>query len=202
MNFWGVVVAAGAGTRYGGPKQEALLDGKPLWRWAEAALAEAGAAGVVVVGNMPGAVPGGERRRDSVKAGLARVPLEVPYVLVHDAARPLATSRLAIRVASRLETGDVDGVVPVVALRDTIKSVMGDVVVETLDRSELVAAQTPQGFVTAVLRQAHAQVEGDAPDDGYLVERMGGRIATVLGEEANMKVTYAMDLQMLESQLR
>jgi 2-C-methyl-D-erythritol 4-phosphate cytidylyltransferase len=199
VSFWGIVVAAGAGTRFGSPKHIAEVNGKPLWEWGRDALAGAGADGVVLVGDVPGGVHGGERRRDSVKAGLAQVPLEIPFVLVHDAARPLADSELIRRVARRIAVGDVDGVVPVVPIRDTLKRVDDERIIETLDRSRIVVAQTPQGFTADVLRRAHAESNDDASDDAVLVERAGGRVATVPGEERNMKVTYPEDLALLEA---
>ncbi len=201
MTWWGVVVAAGAGRRFGGPKHGQLLAGKPLWEWARASLEEAGAAGVVIVGDVPGGVPGGARRRDSVAAGLAELPAVVETVLVHDAARPLATAALAARVAARLEAGDADGVVPVLAVRDTVKEVDGDRVVRTVDRSRLVTVQTPQAFRLDALRAAHDAVSGDAPDDGWLLEEAGRRVATVPGDPRNLKVTYPDDLAVLAALL-
>ena len=85
------------------------------------ALEGAGVAGVVVVGDLPGGVPGGDRRRDSVAAGLGALPSDASHVLIHDAARPLATVELVCRVRDRLGVGDVDGVVPGLAVRDTLK---------------------------------------------------------------------------------
>lgn len=202
MSFWGVVVAAGAGRRFGRAKHDAELGGRPLWRWAEDALTAAGAAGVVVVGDVPGGIPGGARRRDSVAAGLAQVPGDTQFVLVHDAARPLATPALARRVAARLAAGDADAVVPVVAVRDTIKQIEGGWVAATLERSELRAVQTPQGFVADVLRRAHAASDADATDDAALVERWGGTVATVPGEPGNLKVTFPEDLVVLSALLK
>ncbi len=201
MTFWGIVVAAGAGRRFGRAKHEVDLAGKPLWRWARDCLADAGAGEVVVVGSVPGGVPGGERRRDSVAAGLARVPGDVDHVLVHDAARPLATAVLAGRVLDRLRAGDVEGVVPALLLRDAVKHVESDLVVGTADRSGLAAVQTPQGFVADALRSAHAADDADAGDDAELVERAGGRVATVPGEPANLKVTFPDDLAVVASLL-
>ncbi len=197
MSLWGIVVAAGEGSRFGGPKHDCLLAGKPLWQWAADSLAAAGAADVVVVGAVRGGIPGGARRRDSVAAGLAAIPAGTELVLVHDAARPLASADLASRVVVRLEAGGADGVVPALAVRDTLKAVDGDRVSHTVDRSALVAVQTPQGFLAEVLRRAHAAGDDDATDDAALVERIGGRVATVPGEPRNLKVTYADDLATL-----
>ena len=199
MSFWGIVVAAGAGRRFGRAKHEQLLGGRPLWQWARDSLREAGADGVTVVGPVPGGIPGGERRRDSVAAGLEEVPESARLVLVHDAARPLATAGLARRVVDRLGRGDVDAVVPALPVRSTLKRVDGEVVVESVARDGLVAVQTPQGFKTAVLHQAHAADDADATDDATLVERLGGTVATVPGEPANLKVTYPDDLATLEA---
>lgn len=202
MTFWGVVVAAGGGTRFGGPKHDSFLGGVPLWQRAQGALIDGGAAGVVVVGDVPDGVPGGDRRRDSVAAGLAQLGSDVQWVLVHDAARPLASAALVAAVVSRLKKGDADGVVPVIPLRDTTKLVSGDTVVETVDRDLLVAVQTPQGFRLDALRAAHGSVEGDAADDAFLVERWGGMVATVPGEVTNVKITYPDDIALAEALLK
>ena len=126
--------------------------------------------------------------------GLAEVPEGVEFVLVHDAARPLASPALVGRVADRLRAGDAAGVVPAVPVRDTLKDTADDVVTGSVDRSSLVAVQTPQGFVTAVLRRAHAAGEDDATDDAMLLEAIGERVVTVPGDPANLKITYPEDL--------
>lgn len=177
-----------------------MLGGRPLWDRARDALLEGGVDSVVVVG--PGGVPGGRRRRDSVAAGLATLPEGAEWVLVHDAARPLATAALTRRVLERLVAGGVDGVVPAVPVRDTLKRVEGDWVVETVERSPLVAIQTPQGFLVESLRAAHAADDQDASDDAVLIERWGGSIAVVTGEEANLKITFPADLAVAEAMLR
>lgn len=196
---WGIVVAGGRGDRFGGPKQLELLGGEPLWEWARRSLIEGGVSNVVVVGAMDGAVDPGERRRDSVAAGLAEVPDGVEYVLVHDAARPLATPMLTERVLARLRQGDVAGVVPGNAVRDATKRVEGERVVAAVDRDDLVTVQTPQGFVAAVLRRAHATVEGDAADDAELVAGLDEPVVYVEGEITNLKVTVAADLRLVEA---
>ncbi|GMQ86687.1 MAG: 2-C-methyl-D-erythritol 4-phosphate cytidylyltransferase [Acidimicrobiia bacterium] len=195
-DLWAIVVAAGSGVRFGGPKHAALLDDDPLWVHASRAMTSGGVDEVVVVGDVPGGVAGGERRIDSVSLGLEHVPPSVEFVLVHDAARPLTAPQLVGRVIDRLRVGDVAGVVPVVPVADTLKHVAGDEVVETVDRSSLVAVQTPQGFRTDVLRKAHASVRPDATDDAMLVEAIGGRVVTVAGDPGNLKVTYPEDLEL------
>jgi len=199
VSIWAVLVAAGAGTRFGGHKQLAVLGDRPMWEWSLAALHDAGIDDVVVVGPVPGGIPGGPRRRDSVAAGLAGVPPEVDHVLVHDAARPLASPDLVQRVVERLLMDDADGVIPVVPITDTLKRIEEHVVVATVDRGRLAAVQTPQGFRARSLRRAHDEVEGDATDDASLVETWGGTVVTVAGEAHNLKVTFPDDLAVAQA---
>jgi 2-C-methyl-D-erythritol 4-phosphate cytidylyltransferase len=198
-SVWGLLLAAGRGTRFGGPKHDVEMDGIPIWRQSERALLDGGVDHLIVVGDFDGAVPGGDRRRDSVASGLAAISNHVGFVLVHDAARPLVTADLVRSVIDRLLVGDVAGVVPAVPVRDTLKRVSGDIVVETVDRSELVAVQTPQGFDLEMLRSAHAQVATDVTDDASMVEAIGGVIAIVDGDPTNLKVTYPEDLAVAEA---
>lgn len=199
MTAWGIVVAAGTGARFGAPKHRLRLAGRPLWQWARDALLEGGVTQVVVVGPVEGGVAGGERRRDSVAAGLQALPDGIPFVLVHDAARPLAGPALVRRVIDRLMIGDVAAVVPGIPVRDTLKSVAGDTVVETVERVDLITVQTPQGFVTSELIAAHARDDDDASDDALLIERQGGTVVWVAGEPTNLKVTYPEDLRVVEA---
>lgn len=201
MMAWGIVVAAGRGSRFGGPKHELLLGGRPLWEWARRALLDGGVSEVVVVGNVPDGIPGGDRRRDSVAAGLAAIPASVPVVVVHDAARPLADSNLVRRVLERLAVGDVAGVVPGVTVRDTLKQVTDGRVLTTIDRDPLISVQTPQAFQAAALRAAHAAHDGDASDDAMLLEWAGEAVAWVEGDPGNLKVTYPDDLRVLEAMI-
>lgn len=196
---WGIVVAGGRGERFGGPKQFQLLGGEPLWEWARRALLEGGVHDVVVVGDVDGGVAPGARRRDSVAAGLARVPAGAEYVLVHDAARPLATADLVRRVIDRLRVGDVAGVIPGDPVKDATKRVEGEVVVAAVARDGLVAVQTPQGFVASMLRNAHERVGGDAADDAEMVGEIGGHVVVVPGEVTNIKVTVPADLRLVEA---
>ncbi|MEX1280603.1 MAG: IspD/TarI family cytidylyltransferase [Acidimicrobiia bacterium] len=200
MQVWGIVVAAGSGVRFGRPKHLVELDGVPLWQRAADALAPV-CEGVLVVGDVPEGVPGGPRRRDSVAAGLARVPDGVDAVLVHDAARPLASTVLARRVLGRLATGDADGVIPAVAVRDTLKRIDGGIVVDTVDRTPLVAVQTPQAFRLDALMAAHRASRDDATDDAQLLEWDDRRVVIVDGEPTNLKITYPDDLLVATSLL-
>ncbi len=198
-SIWGLLLAAGRGTRFGRPKHDVEMDGIPIWRQSERALLNGGVDRLIVVGGVDGAVPGGDRRRDSVASGLAAISDHAGFVLIHDAARPLVTADLVRTVIDRLLVGDVAGVVPAVPVRDTLKRVSGDIVVETVDRAGLVAVQTPQGFDLEMLRSAHAQVATDATDDAAMVEAIGGAIAIVVGDPANLKVTYPEDLAVAEA---
>lgn len=190
-------MAAGSGRRFGRPKHTLEIDGTPLFMLARNALMDGGCVDVVVVGDVPGGIPGGERRRDSVEAGLAALPPGVDRVLVHDAARPLATSTLAAAVAARLDEGDVGGVVPGVPVRDTVKQVdSSGLVVATVPRHELVAVQTPQGFIVAELVAAAKADNSDVTDEAALLERAGVPVAVVPGEPGNIKITYPRDLML------
>lgn len=201
MPVWAIVVAAGTGSRFGGAKQFEELDGR---RVVDVAVAAAGsvADGVVVVvpvgrtedGLLSGqrVVAGGATRSESVRAGLAAVPDDADVIVVHDAARPFATSALFEAVVTAVRAG-ADGAVPGVALSDTVKRVRDGRVVETIDRAGLIGVQTPQAFAAAALRRAHAR-GGEATDDAALVEQAGGVVAVVDGEAANTKITRREDL--------
>jgi len=198
-----VVVAAGAGSRFGGPKHRLKLNDRPLWQWSLEAFTAAGIPDVVVVGDVPGGVPGGRRRRDSVFNGLNALAPGSSWVLIHDAARPLVSVALIDVVVDSALAGGVDGVIPGIPLTDTIKSVDGGLVVDTVDRTGLVAVQTPQAFRRSILIRAHNEAtDDDATDDATLVERIGGSVRVVTGETTNIKITYPDDLALAESLLR
>jgi 2-C-methyl-D-erythritol 4-phosphate cytidylyltransferase len=122
-------------------------------------------------------------------------------VIVHDAARPLARPELIDRVLGGLV--EADGSVPGIPVTDTVKRIAGGLVVETLDRSQLVAVQTPQAFLAEALRQAYAQPQrsADATDCAALLERIGLPVAVVEGDPGNVKVTVPADLERAERAL-
>lgn len=158
-------------------------------------------------------VPGMETRSGSVRAGLAALlsrprpggahtGIEVPaadpeIVVVHDAARPLASPALFKSVVDAVRAG-ADAAVPALAVNDTVKRVVGNRVRETVPREGLVLVQTPQAFRLSVLNEAHGGA-ADATDDAALVEAAGGTVVVVEGEPANLKLTSRFDVPLLEA---
>ena len=194
---WAIVVAAGSGRRFGSAKQFEPLCGRRVLDWSLAA-ARAACDGVVAVlppdRLEPGTEPGGATRSASVRAGLAAVPDSAEVVVVHDAARPLADAAVFARVIAAVRAG-ADAAIPVVPVADTIKRVDGARVIETVDRTTLVAVQTPQAFRADTLRKAHAG-QPEATDDAGLIEAVGGQVVTVEGDSRNFKLTSPDDLVM------
>ena len=198
MSVWAIVVAAGSGERFGRAKQYEPLEGRRVLDHAVEACRTAVDGIVLVVlperaGDAEPAVDavvaGGATRSASVRAGLAAVPEDAEIVVVHDAARPWASPALFRAVIAAVR----DGAVPGLPLADTVKRVDGDRVLETLDRGDLVAVQTPQAFRADVLRKAHVS-GADATDDAALVEQAGGTVVVVPGEPGNCKITHRDDL--------
>jgi 2-C-methyl-D-erythritol 4-phosphate cytidylyltransferase len=200
VSIWGIVVAGGTGDRFGAAKQFESIGGSRLVDRAVAATATACDAVVVVLpvgcawdgAPVSAAVVGGPSRAASVRAGLAVVPTSATIVVVHDAARPLASRELFALVIEATR-GGADAAVPALPVPDTVKRVDGDRVVDTVVRDGLVAVQTPQAFRAEALRAAHA-TSRDATDDAALIEAAGGRVVVVPGESANLKVTTPADL--------
>jgi 2-C-methyl-D-erythritol 4-phosphate cytidylyltransferase len=143
---------------------------------------------------------GGAQRQDSVRAGLAVLPPEADLVLVHDAARALTPVAVFDAVIAALRAG-AEAVVPVLPVNDTVKRVVDDRVLGTVDRGDLRIVQTPQGFARAVLERAHAQAGPAATDDAALVERLGRTVVTVPGAQEAFKVTRPFDLLVAEAVL-
>ncbi len=202
-----IIPAGGTGERFGShlPKALVQLAGKTLIEHAVSQLAPIADQVVVaapkgfeeqfraLLGDDVIVVTGGATRSDSVKLALAVVAENSKYVLVHDAARPLATTDLARRVIKELQSGD-DAVIPGLKVVDTIKRVDIDgYVTKTPHRDKLRAIQTPQGFTRKILIKAHAQ-KIDATDDAALVEELGRPVKVILGEESALKITTPEDL--------
>ncbi|MEL4357648.1 MULTISPECIES: 2-C-methyl-D-erythritol 4-phosphate cytidylyltransferase [unclassified Luteococcus] len=218
-----LVVAAGSGSRLGGqvPKALVRIDGKPLVRWSVDALAAGGCERAVVVvaasllpdfaealagvGIPVELVVGGARRQDSVANGLAAAG-EHGIVLVHDAARPFVPADVVLAVRQAVADGHVC-VIPVVPVVDTIRRrtcpgplEAGDS--EVVDRSALVAVQTPQGFDLATLREAHRQAAErglEVTDDAAVCEALGHPVRLVPGSRDATKVTEPFDLLVAEA---
>ena len=152
-------------------------------------------------GKVTACVTGGETRADSVRAGLAEVPEEAAVVLVHDAARPLLPPAVVERVLAPLGDG-WDGAVAALPVADTLKLAGSDgLVLETVPRERLYAAQTPQAFVASTLRQALAASGVSASDCAGFVEAAGGRVRLVEGDPLLVKVTSSADLAFVERAL-
>jgi len=202
-----IIAAAGSGERFGAtlPKALITLGNRTLIEHAVAALAPIASEIVIcapagyekqiqeLVGNDITVVAGGTTRSDSVRAGIAALSGTHKYVLVHDAARALATTDLAHRVLTALVQGE-SAVIPGLELIDTVKSIdAGGHVTATPDRSSLRRVQTPQGFDLGVLKKAHAS-GAQATDDGALVEALGYKVLIINGEERALKITTPSDL--------
>jgi 2-C-methyl-D-erythritol 4-phosphate cytidylyltransferase len=196
---WAVVVAAGSGSRFGAPKQFADLAGRPVVEWSLDTARQA-CAGVVLVipAGRPGdyavdaVVAGGATRSASVRAGIGAVPPSADVIAIHDAARPLAPIELWRKVIEAV-AGGADAAIPAAPVTDTVKEVGGDGRLVTLDRSRLVAVQTPQAFRAELIKQVHSE-GGEATDDAALVEQAGGRVELITWSEPNLKITSPADL--------
>ncbi|MGA0062048.1 MAG: 2-C-methyl-D-erythritol 4-phosphate cytidylyltransferase [Candidatus Planktophila sp.] len=201
-----IIAAAGSGERFGAaiPKALIQLGDRTLLEHAVAAISAVADQIVVtapsgyekqikaIVGDDITVVTGGKTRSDSVRAGLAAIS-GADFVLVHDAARSLASVDLVKRVAAQLESGDV-AVVPVLPVIDTLQKVAADgFVTAAIDRNELRRVQTPQGFTLSILKEIHQSAE-DATDDSTLALNAGYAVKTVAGEERALKITTPSDL--------
>ena len=210
-----ILLAAGSSVRLGFDKVWADLNGQPLIAHPLRVLAETPVVETIVVVTRPGSekrieelaaelgiraivVPGGERRQDSVRAGLRAIP-DAEWVIVHDGARPLLTSDLLMRgLAAAAETGAAIAAVPAT---DTIKVVSAGRVVSTPPREQLWLAQTPQVFRRSLLEEAH-RLNLDVTDDAALVEALGVGVRVFEGAYGNIKVTSEADLRFVRLALR
>ena len=213
-----LIVAAGRGERLGSGRPKALVTvfGRPLVEWSVDALRRVPAVVRIVVALPPDAldgapagvlaVAGGSVRSESVRLALGAAPSgggDDP-VIVHDAARPLATPALFTRALAELSSSGADCVVAALPVPDTIKEVGADgrTVVRTLERARLWAVQTPQAFRRAALSRALADASPEtlagATDDAWLIERAGGGVRVIEGEAENFKVTVPEDLRRAE----
>jgi 2-C-methyl-D-erythritol 4-phosphate cytidylyltransferase len=211
-----IIVAAGESRRMQGvDKIMALLGGKPVLAWSIEAFEECPEVDrIILVNSRHNLEPvnclavdrkwtkvaevcvGGQRRQDSVAAGLKLLG-HCDWVIIHDGARPLVTRDIIKRgLEAAKETGAAIAAVPVT---DTIKAAGKDLtVIETPPRSHLWAVQTPQIFRFGIIEEAYRQSKGDATDDSMLVEQIGGKVKLFMGSYSNIKITTPHDLTVAE----
>lgn len=210
MNTSVVLVAAGKGERLGlgVPKAEASIGGKTLFEHSLSAIKIFNPEQLVVVAHPDlleqyvaiatemdfkslDVIAGGATRQDSVSNGLSLV--SQPLVLVHDAARAFMPAAVFSAVEQALTSFEC--VIPALPVTDTLKSVSGEKVMGTVDRSTTVRSQTPQGFHTATLKAGLNDTEGNFTDEAALMESRGHSVGTVAGSELGLKVTTPADLE-------
>ena len=223
MTVDAIVVAAGGSSRMGGAdKLLAPLAGRPMLARTLAAIAAAPSVERIVLVGPPErvealraqdglpdgviVVPGGSRRQESVAAGVAALADRSgdAIVLVHDGARPMVTPGLVEAVATAAAAHGA--VIPVVAIPETIKRIDDGKISETLDRTELAAAQTPQGVRLEILREAYRRFDPAGPttftDEAALLEACNIPVHAIPGDAENVKVTVPADLARLERSMR
>lgn len=218
MRIAALLLAAGRGRRFdassqsgeNSSKQFRMLRGKPvIRRAAEALLPHVDVLLPVgddplLAGSLRGLdilppVSGGAERHDSVRNGLealAALPEPPDLVLVHDGARPCVPAEVVQNVIEALKTHE--GVIPAVAVIDTIKKAADGIIIDTVPRDGLWRAQTPQGFRFGTLLELHRTLRDARTDDAALLEQAGHPVAIVQGSEDNIKLTVAEDLMRLE----
>lgn len=210
-----LIPAAGSGRRMGSGRNKLLLPlrNQPLLAWTLMAAKAASSIHWIGIIGQPDDWPefkeiaaslglrvhlitGGTTRQESVYRGLQALPAVADRVLIHDGARCLATPALFDRCANALEIHA--GLIAAMPVKDTIKQVDRSLkITQTLDRAQLWAAQTPQGFEVETLRRCHAQAEQqglEVTDDAALFEHFGLPVQIVEGEDTNLKVTTPVDL--------
>jgi 2-C-methyl-D-erythritol 4-phosphate cytidylyltransferase len=220
-----LIPAAGMGRRMGSNRNKLLLTllGKPLLAWTLiSAEASKHISGIGIMGqpeDFPDfeaivadvglkkpvqLIQGGATRQESVYNGLQALPPERDHVLIHDGARCLATPELFDRCAEALL--HCPGLIAAIAVKDTIKIVdKSGLIVDTPDRAQLWAAQTPQGFEVKLLKECHEKGRNlgwEVTDDAALFEKCDLPVKIVEGEETNLKVTTPVDLSVAEFILR
>ena len=202
-----IIAAAGMGNRLGAnlPKSLVKLLDKTLVEHAVANLSPVCELIIVtapngyedeytkILGDQVSVITGGVLRSDSIRIAISKIPTNFEYVLVHDAARALASTTLASSVLNQLIQGE-QAVIPALDVIDTIKEVDSKGYVRnTLNRSSLKVIQTPQGFSRSVLERAH-QASEDATDDAALVEALGVAVKVIAGEDRAFKITTPSDI--------
>ncbi len=217
-----IIVAAGSGTRAGGqiPKQYQMIGSKPvICHTLEAFLAHPDIDHIqLVIGHnqddlyadalgdydIPAPVAGGNTRQASVFAGLKAMQSRQPdNILIHDAARPFVSSEMITKTIAALD--EHAGAIPGLPVTDTIKQVSGDLIESTIDREQLRAVQTPQGFIFETIFNAHKNAEAQAvtglTDDASILEWAGIEVAIIAGDPANTKLTTADDIKKADAKM-
>ena len=215
MKKYAVIVAGGTGTRMGGgiPKQFRSLCGRPVLWWSMKAFKEEDPATHIIIvlpkefislwndffSTLPlqeqfehDVVSGGETRTASVQNGLSLVNEEDSLIAVHDAARPLVNKEI---ISRGWKTAAKEGAaVPVVPVTDSLRHLKGEGS-EAVDRKDFVAVQTPQIFITAVLKDSYSKVDNQVfTDDASVVEKTGRKIVLFEGSNENFKITNPKDM--------
>lgn len=204
---WGLILAAGAGTRFGGKKQFRTVGGVTLVERVVTTAQRACDEVVLVVPLGHGwdgppvaaVVAGGATRAASVRAGLGAVDAAADIVVVADAAHPLASRALFDAVIRAVKNG-ASGAAPALRLPEALKRVEDQRVVATLAREGLVQMQTPQAFRAAVLRAAH-ETDLETEEDSELLEKLGHNVVVVPGDPRNLHVTEARDVPLADALL-
>ncbi len=219
MNVTAILLCAGRGERLDAGVRKALvpLAGRPLFTWSlETLQRSAVIESIVVVGarkqlremlaacglteaKVHAWVEGGQERQQSVGRGLLALPQGCTHVAVHDSARALVTDEVIVRVVgAAVEHGAAIAGVP---LADSLKRVTLHVIDDTVPRTGLWCAQTPQVFRRDWIERAHAEAHGQATDDAALVEALGFPVRVTQGDALNLKITTTADLALAEAWL-
>lgn len=222
-NFYAIIVAAGRGRRFGGelPKQYCMLNDKTvLYHTVQAFLRHPEVKGVRVIIHpddqdlykvalegveLLSPVFGGASRQESVCKGLESLQaLAVDGVLIHDAARPFVDQGVISRVIEGIKPQH--GIIPALPVADTLKRAVNGLSGDTVDRTDLWRAQTPQGFLYDDILEAHQKTVGaELTDDAAAMEAVGKRVGFVLGHEDNFKITtqddYKRARKMMEKEM-
>jgi len=216
-----IIAAGGKGQRFGKvkPKQFCLLRGQPVICWTLDIFQRCPLIHRIILvipqgmielskkvilperyTKVKAVVEGGQRRMDSVSQGLKHLTGDADVVLIHDGVRPLLPASLLNRVIRISE--EYEAITPGIPLKETVKKAGPEgYVLNTLKREKIYLIQTPQAFQSDLIKKAHQEAQKmkwDAPDDAYLVEKLGKKVRIIKGSELNIKITTSLDLRMAE----